>query len=152
MVFGMEIFREKHHLEMSRLKMSYTCGVHRHSPQCFLLVEVFAIPGEPCYQILKMLSSLPRLPTRAEDMSPSRIYHSSLSSLFFVSFQMSVPSKLPFLKPLIAFSFSQMSILHVLFIPSLTLFHLLLLSRLGLFSGFLSMQPTAHMPCQIAVP
>lgn len=40
----------------------------------FLLVEVFALPEEPCYQILKMLSSLPRLPTRAGDVPPPRTH------------------------------------------------------------------------------
>lgn len=58
-----------------------------------LLVEVFAIAGEPCYQILKMLSSPPRLPTRAGDMySPPHFYRLSVSSLYFVSFQMSESS------------------------------------------------------------
>ena len=56
---------------------------------CLLLVKVFAIPGESCYQILKMLSSPRRLPTRAGDMSPSSLYRLSLSSLNTGSFQMS---------------------------------------------------------------
>lgn len=82
---------------MSRLKMSCVSGVRRHISLCLILVEVFAILGEPCYQILKMLSSLPRLPTRAGDMSSSPLYHLSLCSLFFNSFQMSESSSnLPF--------------------------------------------------------
>lgn len=73
--------REKDHLEMSRLRMSCVSGVHCHISLCLLLVGMFAIPGEPCYQILKMLSSPPRLPTRAADMSPLP----SLPSLTFFS-------------------------------------------------------------------
>lgn len=73
---------------MSGLKVSCVSGVHCHISLCLLLVEVFAIPGEPCYQILKMLSSPPRLPSTAETCPPS-LYRLSLSSLYFVSYQMS---------------------------------------------------------------
>lgn len=55
------------HLEAPRQKMSGEIRVHCRIPHCVLLVEVFAIPGEPCYQILKMLSSPPRRPNRATD-------------------------------------------------------------------------------------
>lgn len=45
-----------------------------------------------CYQILKMLSSLPRLPTRAGDMSSSPLHRLSLCSLVFSALQMSESS------------------------------------------------------------
>lgn len=57
----------RNHLEAPRQKMSCEIRVHCRIPHCVLLVEVFAIPGEPCYQILKMLSSPPRRPNRATD-------------------------------------------------------------------------------------
>ena len=66
---------------MSRLKMSCVPSVHCHISVCLVLVEVFAIPGEPCYQILKMLSSPPRLPTTVGDMSPSPSYSLTFFSL-----------------------------------------------------------------------
>lgn len=82
------------------LKMSCLSAVHRHISLFLLWVEVFAIAGEPCYQILKMLSSLPRLPTRAGDMSSSPLYHHLLSSPLFDAFQMSESSSnLPFFVP-----------------------------------------------------
>lgn len=79
-------------MRSSRLKMSCVWCTLPYFSLCLLLAEVFAIPGEPCYQILKMLSSPPRLPTRAGDTSPSPLYRLSLSSLYFVSFQMSESS------------------------------------------------------------
>lgn len=39
----------------------------------FLLEELFAIPGEACNQILKMLSNPLRLTTRARDVSPASL-------------------------------------------------------------------------------
>lgn len=99
---------------MSRLKMSCVSGVHCHISLCLLLVEVFAIPEEPCYQILKMLSSPPRLPSTAGDgdvprslftvshflLSPSspskcqNLFQAFFSSVFYYLFHMLILSTL----------------------------------------------------------
>lgn len=122
-------------------------GVHCHISLCLLLVEVFAIPGEPCYQILKMLSSLPRLPSRAGDMSPSPLYCLSLSSLSTPSlskchnlFQSCFSSALHY--------FFHTLILSILFIPYFATYHLLqVLLLYGLMGDFFQTS-IQHVKCR----
>lgn len=125
--------------------MSCVSGVHCHISLCLLLVEVFAIPCEPCYQILKMLSSPPRLPTRAGDMSPSPLYRLSLSSLSFAPFQMSEPSSdLRFV--CVAFLFPHVDIAHII----CPLFHYILpVADVKDWLGFLKFFLNTTLTCRV---